>query len=581
MRTAFLVLLLALAACAGQGGPPPPKTHTLQVSFGGSGSGAVTATPPGGQKNAAFSQSYPEGTAVTLSASPAAGSRFLGWQGDCSGSGDCKLTLDADKQVTAVFQALASGRLTVYGPADFVGNTLTVDLPALKLGDYVALVPVYATQDASPDALTYSIQTQNLVAPAPAVGPQGVASAPTVPGDAAVVEASRRLVAGAEARGLRPLGVGPQSFGKCPGPYTVGSTQCPFWVIRDRTASPPTQVKITATVQKVSPHAVWLVEDGLTGDNVLSSTELDALVQKFESGILQAVTGAFGGFQDFDNNGKILIVFSKYVGQGGLFGYVYSADLYPDGKFPGVHSNEGDIFYATTPGPAINTYRWPRADFLGYALPGTMAHELKHLVATGYRVKNGQPLEEAWVEEPSAEVAKELAGYGTAYGRIQPGAKAALAAPENFRIVHASRPTNATEEKAMYDFNFLLLWRLHETASAGFWKSWVQSGKTGIANLEAQTGKGFPDLLVDWALTLLFDHTGLLSGYGYAGFNLRDKSWQALGYHPLGAVANASLRSMAFYVGHGQGADARVTFTVDQPAKVRVAVVRFAGPLGY
>jgi len=490
--------------------------------------------------------------------------------------------MDGDKQVTANFQAIASGKLTVYGPGDFVGDRLTISLPDLKSGEYLAVIPVFASQSTAFDHVSLSLSPQN-VQPAGTFRPAQVqVPGPRLPGDLAVVEVSRDLVERARSQEIRPLSqLRPQSFGKCPGPYTVGATRCDFWVISDRTTSPPTQVQISATVQRVSTNAVWFVQDGLTGEDVLSAAELDALVNKFERDIVGAVTGAFGGFQDFDQNGKVFIVLTPVVGLGGLFGYVYSADLYPDGSIPGVRSNEGDIFYATTPGPAVNNYGWPRADFLDYVLPGTMAHELKHLIATGYRVKSGQPLEEAWIEEPSAEVSRELAGYGTAYGRILDRARDALAAPENFRVVYAGRPSSAAAERAMYGFNFLLLWWVHEHAAAGFWKAWVQSGLTGVANLEQRTGRPFSDLMVDWALALLFDETGLLSGFEYASLNLRDPRWQKLGYRPLTAVNGLVLRSMAFFVGKGTDADATVVLTADRPSAMRVAVVRFQGPLPY
>ncbi len=572
----FLALLVLTLGACNQAGRSP--RFTLTVDFAGSGAGTVTVSPLNQSRKGPFQVAVDQGVSLTLTASPDSGSRFIGWQGDCSGTGPCRLTMDADKQVTANFQALASGQLTVYGPGDFVGNSLTITLPNLKTGEYLAVIPVFGSQSTTIDHVTVSLSPRNVQPASLFRTAQVQRTGPRVPSDLPVVRASRDYVRRARAR---EAGVRPQAFGKCPGPYTVGSTRCSFWVISDRSTSPPTQVQISATVQRVSQHAVWFIEDGLTGDDVLSASELDALVAKFENKIVGAVTGAFGNFQDFDNNGKIFVVLSPVVGQGGLFGYVYSADLYPDGTVSGVHSNEGDIFYATTPGPAMSIYRWPRSDFLGYVLPGTMAHELKHLIATGYRVSQNLPLEEAWAEEPSAEVSRELAGYGTAYGQILDRAKDALAAPENFRVVYAGRPASPAAERAMYGFNFLLFWRIHEQAPAGFWKAWVQSGKTGVANLEAGTQKAFPDLMVDWALTLLFDETGLLSGYEYTGQNLRDARWQKLGYHPLATVSGLSLRSMAFYLGRGTGTDATVTLTADHPAALRVAVVRFNGPLPY
>ena len=49
---------------------------------------------------------YPEGTELTLTASPASGSTFAGWSGGgCSGTGSCHLTLEADTAITATFNA--------------------------------------------------------------------------------------------------------------------------------------------------------------------------------------------------------------------------------------------------------------------------------------------------------------------------------------------------------------------------------------------------------------------------------------------------------------------------------------------
>jgi hypothetical protein len=68
------------------------------------------------------------GATVTIGATPKAGFRLLRWQGDCSGSRDCTLKVDAAKDVTAVFGP-ASYRLTVAvsgkGKVSGVGSTCT------------------------------------------------------------------------------------------------------------------------------------------------------------------------------------------------------------------------------------------------------------------------------------------------------------------------------------------------------------------------------------------------------------------------------------------------------------------------
>ena len=93
---------------------------TTQLTFGlavveaGTGSGMVTSTPAGITCGTSCSGSYASGTAVTLTAAPAAGSLFTGWSGGgCAGTGPCTVTLIATTTVTATFDVSPSVALTV------------------------------------------------------------------------------------------------------------------------------------------------------------------------------------------------------------------------------------------------------------------------------------------------------------------------------------------------------------------------------------------------------------------------------------------------------------------------------------
>jgi hypothetical protein len=79
------------------GGEPRPLTVSI------SGSGVVTSSPAGIACPDDCSEEYDFGTEVSLSASPAPGSTFGGWSGDCSGRGGCQVTLDRARAVGALF----------------------------------------------------------------------------------------------------------------------------------------------------------------------------------------------------------------------------------------------------------------------------------------------------------------------------------------------------------------------------------------------------------------------------------------------------------------------------------------------
>jgi hypothetical protein len=76
--------------------------ETLTVATSGAGSGTVTGS--GISCGSICSSSFDQGTQVTLTATPAAGSVFAGWSGGgCSGAGPCVVTVSSDTSVAATF----------------------------------------------------------------------------------------------------------------------------------------------------------------------------------------------------------------------------------------------------------------------------------------------------------------------------------------------------------------------------------------------------------------------------------------------------------------------------------------------
>jgi len=74
---------------------PPPAQFTLTLSTVGDGSIGAQPSSVGGRYNA--------GTLVGLTPKPGQGAKFHSWSGACTGNGNCNVTMNASKSVTATF----------------------------------------------------------------------------------------------------------------------------------------------------------------------------------------------------------------------------------------------------------------------------------------------------------------------------------------------------------------------------------------------------------------------------------------------------------------------------------------------
>ena len=83
--------------------------RTLTVSRTGAGGGTVTSSPTGIDCGRTCAAGFGVGTKVTLTATAAAGSRFAGFSGACTGTGSCRVTMDEARDVTAAFEKVPNG----------------------------------------------------------------------------------------------------------------------------------------------------------------------------------------------------------------------------------------------------------------------------------------------------------------------------------------------------------------------------------------------------------------------------------------------------------------------------------------
>lgn len=146
---------------------------------------------------------------------------------------------------------------------------------------------------------------------------------------------------------------------------------------------------ITATVQLVSEHAYWFVDDATS----VATQSLQDSADAYEEIIHPAVVGAFGDIWDpgVDGDPRLAVLHTVLSGAVGYYG---SKDEFP--QFVHPYSNEREIIYMDT--------RSLRAGSDGYL--GVLAHELQHAIHW-----NQDTGEDSWVNEGLSEAATSLAGY--------------------------------------------------------------------------------------------------------------------------------------------------------------------------
>jgi subtilisin family serine protease len=136
------------AAFNGSGGTGTCQTTvtvvlpTLSVQV--SGGGTVTSVPAGINCGTTCSAGFAGGTAVTLTATPAAGATFAGWGDTCNGAGACTVTVAGAQNVLATFSPAGGGggpmapRTWVSGLLGNDANACTRDQPCLTFAGALA-----------------------------------------------------------------------------------------------------------------------------------------------------------------------------------------------------------------------------------------------------------------------------------------------------------------------------------------------------------------------------------------------------------------------------------------------------------
>jgi hypothetical protein len=166
-------------------------------------------------------------------------------------------------------------------------------------------------------------------------------------------------------------------------------TQTKYWLLNGDTN---TYSQINVTLQYVTPHAYFWVEDGVN----YKYNEAKKLIDTFENKIYPTDRAFFGSewTPGVDNDPHLYIIYAKHLG-GSAAGYYDSADEYPPQVSPYSNAHE-DFFFDSTQG---------LADEYTY---GILAHEFQHMIHW-YQDRN----EGSFLNEGFSELASFLNGYNT------------------------------------------------------------------------------------------------------------------------------------------------------------------------
>lgn len=318
---------------------------------------------------------------------------------------------------------------------------------------------------------------------------------------------------------------------------TVGS-QRTFKVI-DSYTSASSYETVTATLRHATSDFEFYVDN--RNASALSDDDLAGLAAGFDVANMRAT---FGSEPDINGDGKFAVLFSQAVNELGgsnnsmVTGFFYALDLFAADTH--AVSNEMDLYYALVPDPDGEFGTPLSTSFaLSNILPSVLHHEFQHLISFNqHYIINGGSAEESWLNEGMSHLAEDMfsidaAGYMQAAGNENPSR--VLKYLQDIQDICFSCGSSLEQRGGTY----LFLRYVYEQADLGNFAGiadgsqlidfLLNTDQRGLDNLKnalfasVDADDEFLDLLGDFALTVYFSNTGILSDgrYNFTGINLR------------------------------------------------------------
>ena len=234
---------------------------------------------------------------------------------------------------------------------------------------------------------------------------------------------------------------------------------------------------IAATQISSNNRAIAYIDNGLpVSEKNITTTNIQAMMDRFSSATYPAVTQLFGAPSDIDNDGKVIFLFTHWVDRvGGIAGFYASSALFS--KTQGGDGNLADMMFIS-----------PTQDLATYE--SLLAHEFQHLINFNqhFLLRNGDA-ESSWLNEGLSHVTEDLVG-----GHIAGGNPdlifAFMAAPERYSLTGEAL-LNLGVRGAAYMFVRGLMEEFGNDVPGRL----VKTDLTGIANVEKLTGQPFSTTL--------------------------------------------------------------------------------------
>jgi hypothetical protein len=248
---------------------------------------------------------------------------------------------------------------------------------------------------------------------------------------------------------------------------------------------------VRSTLVASNTRAVAYLDDSLAGADVkITRPDIQNILDKFSDTSYATITDIFGEPSDVDSNGKVVFLFTPLVDQvGGVAGFYSSGSLFSVSE--GGNGNRSDMMFIGL------------SHELAFYAP-LLAHEFQHLISFNQHalIRNGDS-EESWLNEGLSHHTEDLVD-GHIAGDLPRLYGPYLESPERFSLTGEAGENNGIRGAA-----YLFVRGLVETYGAGIAGRLVKTNRTGIRNVETETGEDFNALFQTHASRLFLSGTGL------------------------------------------------------------------------